>query len=323
MKKTILLLMMLFFPGLVQASIAPVVAITSPDNQSAFTAGSNIAITAAASEADGAVVSVAFYNGPIFMGQSNKSPYTYTWANVSVGSYTLTAVATDSNNVSTTSSALTVKVTPAPPMVVITSPANDSTFPAGSDINLAATALETNGTISTISFYNGATLLAASSMASSSFNYTWGHVPGGTYTLTAVATDANKVSGTSSPLNVTVTSSSAPAMAITSPLNGAVFRAGSDITITASASKSNGTISEVFFYDGTYFLGSSTVSPYTYIWTKVLSGDYTLTAEATDSNGGTLISTPVNITVNPSIIPLITPSIAAQKAGIKKSLGKS
>ena len=116
------------------------------------------------------------------MGKRHKFPYTYTWENVPVGTYVLTAVAI-ADGVSSTASAITVIVTaapPSPPEVDITSPANGTTFTAGSDIGLAATAAETNGTIATVSFYDGPTLLTTtSSMTSSVCNYTWAKVPAG------------------------------------------------------------------------------------------------------------------------------------------------
>jgi len=276
----------------------PAVAITSLNNDSTYTAGSAIAITATASETGGTIASVSFYNGSILLGQSSKSPYSYAWEGVHAGTYALTAVATDTNKVSTTSRTVTVTVIPAPPVVAIISPANDTTFTAGANISLAATASEFDGAISTVSFYNGSTLLTTSRMTSSSCHYTWANVPAGAYTLTAVATDTHKVSTTSGPITVTVTPSSAPVVAITSPVHDRTYTAGSNITITASASESNGTIREVYFFDGTYYLGTGSASPYTYTWTNVPAGPHSLTVEATDSNGGTLISAPVHITVN-------------------------
>jgi Bacterial Ig domain len=91
--------------------------------------------------------------------------------------------------------------------------------------------------------------------------------------------------------------STVPAVAITSPANESTFTSGSNIPIAVSVTGDNRSINEVFFYDRTYFLGSSTTAPYTYIWTKVPAGDYSLTVEATDSSGATLISAPINISV--------------------------
>ena len=309
MKKSMLFIMMLFFSGVVQASAIPVVAITNPDNKSTFTAGSNIVIIATALATEGTISSVSFYNGSILLGQTSKSPYTYIWDDVSAGTYALTAVATDTNKVSTTSAAVTITVTPVPEVAIV-SPAHDSTFTAGSNISLIATASEAKGTIATVSFYNGSTLLTTSSMTPLSCRYTWTNVPAGTYTLTAVATDTNKVATTSSPITVTVMPSSASVVAITSPVNNSAYTAGSNITITAAASEQNGIIREVYFFDGGYYLGTSTVSPYSYTWDNVLAGTHSLTVEATDDKGGTLISAPVNITVNPA--PVLPKTLVEQ-----------
>lgn len=299
MKKAVLFFMMLYFPSLSQASNLPVVSITNPENASTYFAGTVINITATALAAKGAISSVTFYKGSILLGQSIKSPYIYAWDPNTAGTFTLSAVATSSEGSSTTSNPVTVTIKPAPPVVDITSPANNTSFTAGSNVNLAASALEVNGTISEVSFYNGSTLLTTSSLTSSAYNYIWPDVPAGVYTLTAVATDINKVSTTSSPITINVTSSSAPFIAISSPTNNSIFTAGSNILIKAAISHSGGAVTEVYFYDGLDYLGSSTVSPYTYTWKNVTPGTYSLTAEATDSNGGTLISAPVNLIVNP------------------------
>lgn len=88
----------------------PTVSLTAPVNNATFTAGSNIALTATASDADGTVSKVEFYNGATKLGEATSSPYTYTWTNVAAGSYSLTAKATDNGNASTTSSAVNITV---------------------------------------------------------------------------------------------------------------------------------------------------------------------------------------------------------------------
>ncbi|MCR6638791.1 MAG: family 43 glycosylhydrolase [Sporocytophaga sp.] len=73
------------------------------------------------------------------------------------------------------------------PVVSITSPANGTRFTAGSDINIAATASTTAGTIANVQFYNGNTLLGSDN--SSPYSYNWMNVPAGGYLLRVVATD--------------------------------------------------------------------------------------------------------------------------------------
>src|SRR6185437_8740713 len=78
----------------------------------------------------------------------------------------------------------------------------------------------------------------------------------------------------------------------------ATFTAPASVTITASASETGGTISNVQFFNGTTLLGTSTTSPYSYSWTNVAAGTYSITAKATDNGGAVTTSAAVNITVN-------------------------
>ncbi len=91
-------------------NIPPVVSITSPTNNSKYNTGSNITITAAASDSDGYVTGVVFYNGTNVIGSVMTSPFTFVWNNVQAGSYSLTAVATDNDGASTVSSAVNITV---------------------------------------------------------------------------------------------------------------------------------------------------------------------------------------------------------------------
>jgi hypothetical protein len=91
-----------------------------------------------------------------------------------------------------------------------------------------------------------------------------------------------------------------PTVSITSPANGATFGAPANITINASASDSDGTISKVDFYQGLTLLGTDLTSPYSYNWNNVAEGNYILTAVATDNQDAVTVSSDVNITVNVS-----------------------
>jgi len=60
-----------------------------------------------------------------------------------------------------------------------------------------------------------------------------------------------------------------------------------DITITATADDSNGTIEKVDFYDGTTLIATCTDKPYTATLTGASAGTHTLKAVATDNDGET------------------------------------
>lgn len=88
-----------------------------------------------------------------------------------------------------------------------------------------------------------------------------------------------------------------PIVAITSPLDGATFTAPANITINATASDSNGTVTKVDFFQGSTLIGTDTTSPYSIAWSSVAAGSYMLTARATDNGNATTTSSPINITV--------------------------
>ena len=68
--------------------------------------------------------------------------------------------------------------------------------------------------------------------------------------------------------NVTITAvtSAGPVVSITSPANSASFIPGSSIVVTASASESGGTVTNVAFYLGSSLLGNVASGPYNYSW---------------------------------------------------------
>jgi Bacterial Ig domain len=88
----------------------PVVAITSPVNNTIFTLGQPVTVSATASDADGRVISVTFKANGFVVGKATSSPYTATWFPSSVGTYALSAVATDDKYDTTETDNITIVV---------------------------------------------------------------------------------------------------------------------------------------------------------------------------------------------------------------------
>jgi regulation of enolase protein 1 (concanavalin A-like superfamily) len=65
----------------------------------------------------------------------------------------------------------------------------------------------------------------------------------------------------------------------------------------------------VDFYNGATLLGTSSAPPYTFNWTSVPAGFYTLTAKATDSLSAVFVSAPVSITVGAPPAPWVEQDI--------------
>jgi hypothetical protein len=271
----------------------PAVSLTSPGGNTTFIAPAALTLTASATDTDGSITKVEFFNGATLIGTATAAPYRMTWNNVGAGAYTLTAKATDSDGATTISSGVSITVD-APPAVSLTSPTSGATFPVGATIPLTATASDSDGTVSKVEFYAGATLIAT--VATAPYSATWSNVAAGGYTLTAKATD--NVGATTTSGGVSITVGSPPTVNLTSPAAGATFTAPATIAAAATANASNGTIAKVEFYAGIASIGSATTAPYSITWSNVPVGTYTLTAMATDNSGASTISNGVTITVN-------------------------
>ena len=85
------------------------------------------------------------------------------------------------------------------------------------------------------------------------------------------------------------------AVSITSPAPNATV--SPSFQITANATVSPGTVTNVNFYDGATLLGNSTTSPYSYNVSGASLGAHALKAIARDSSGNSATSSVVNITV--------------------------
>lgn len=122
---------------------------------------------------------------------------------------------------------------------------------------------------------------------------------GTTYEWQAVVTDPTGRSTAGSTWSFTTRTSvnTAPSIAITGPTEGTVYPADpASVTITATASDTDGTIASVEFFSGTTSLGVATLPPYS-VTASLGAGTHTLTAVATDDGGAQTISSPVHITV--------------------------
>lgn len=89
----------------------PAVIISSPVNKSIFKAPATITITAIATDIDGAVGKVEFYNGSKKLGEKTTAPYIFIWKYVPRGTYSITVAVTDNQNLRTTSKPVLVNVT--------------------------------------------------------------------------------------------------------------------------------------------------------------------------------------------------------------------
>ncbi|HYV29394.1 MAG TPA: Ig-like domain-containing protein [Candidatus Eisenbacteria bacterium] len=274
----------------VVAYFPPTVTLTSPTNEASFTAPADVTLSAVPQPV-GSIQRVDFLANGQVVGSATSSPHTINWTNVAAGNYSLVAVATDIAGAAATSAPVAITID-APTLVALTSPTNGSAFAVGSTVNLAATAGPA-GAIQQVEFFANDQSLGF--VTNSPYTLSWNEVVAGQYTLTAQATDGSGLIATSAPVNITV--SAGPTIAITNPPAGANFTAPANITVTASADPA-ASIRRVDFFSNNQKVGTATNSPYSITWNNVAAGTYSLTAQATDTNGLVATSAPVAITVS-------------------------
>jgi hypothetical protein len=89
-----------------------------------------------------------------------------------------------------------------------------------------------------------------------------------------------------------------PAISLTSPADGSSYPAPASISLAASVTPNGHTITKVQFYNnGSTLLNEDTNSPYSFSWTNVGIGTYSLTARLVYDAGTTLDSGAANVTV--------------------------
>ncbi|MEO6237798.1 MAG: Ig-like domain-containing protein [Vicinamibacterales bacterium] len=276
----------------------PAVTLTSPASGTSYTAPATANLAATASDTDGTVARVDFYNGSTLLGSDATAPYALSWTNIAAGSYSVTAIAYDDAGASTTSAAATITVNAAngAPAATLTAPANGASFTSPASVSLTANATDSDGTIARVDFYNGSALLGSDTTAP--YAFTWANVAAGTYAVRAVAIDNTGASTSSATATITVTAANTPpTVSLTSPANGASYAAPATIALNATAADSNGTVARVEFYAGSTLLNSDSAAPYSFTWSNVLAGTYAVRAIAYDNAGATTSSATATVTV--------------------------
>jgi hypothetical protein len=316
----------------------PTITLTAPANNQSFTAPASITITADATDADGTVSKVDFYNGTTLLGTDNSAPYSFTWTNVAAGNYTITAKVTDNATAVSTSSVANIAVIAVPVCQTVSSSGDDGNVAANVlDNNLAtrwsasgdgqwlAFCLGTSQSVSgvQIAFYSGNTRQSIFDIQVSGDGIAWNtvsstiHSSGSslaleTFALTTLQNvqyvrilgHGNTVNAWNSYTEVKIivgtipVINKAPTASITSPANNDAYNAPAIVTINASAADTDGTVAKVDFYNGTTLLGSDASAPYSYTWMNVAAGTYSLTVKATDNEGATTTSSVITVKVN-------------------------
>jgi uncharacterized protein (DUF1800 family) len=297
--------------GTGHANNPPAVALSA--SATSITLGSSTMLTATASDRDGTVARVTFFDGANSIAQVTTAPYTYNYTPSTPGTHTITAIAVDNQLAQTVSNAVAVIVVPGgnlPPTVSLT--ATPATINLGAGTDLQATAADPDGSIAKVVFMSNGSAIAT--ITSAPYEFIYSPSAAGVYNVTAVATDNGGASTTSNTVQVTVNTGgrgtgTAPTVSVTANPTTVVLGSATALSATATPQGTGVTITKVEFYNGSTLISSDTTSPYTANFTPASTGTYSVTARAYDSNGNSANSAAVTVTAtsNPAAtLPRIT-----------------
>ena len=196
-----------------------------------------------------------------------------------------------------------IRSTPTPanaaPSVTITNPLNGASFTAPANVTIGADADDSDGSVTNVQFFDGATSLGNDTTSPFSVAAVFA---AGSHTLTAVATDNLGLSSTSAVVNITVNVGNIPpSVTITNPADSSVFGNTATVSVQMSASDTDGSVTNVQLFNGTNLLRNFTAAPYTFSGTSIggsfTLGTNTLTAIARDNLGAATTSAPVRVVI--------------------------
>jgi glucose/arabinose dehydrogenase len=172
----------------------PTVVLTAPANGSTGTTGTPISLMATATDSDGSVAKVEFFDGATKLGEDASSPYALSWTPTTTGAHSLIARATDNLGLITASAAVSVTINAStgdtqPPIATLTAPANLATGLAGT-LAVTATATDNVGVTSVEFQVDGAQVGATLAAAPYAINVDSNAYASGQHVLRVRASDA-------------------------------------------------------------------------------------------------------------------------------------
>ena len=286
---------------------APTVSLTAPADNARYLSPSSITLSANAAgpELNDLLQKVEFFVNGALAGTVTSAPWSFSWPSPALGTYTLTAVATDSQGAQSTSAARNVVVTDQnqAPTVSIVTPLDNSRWhsPASFMFQANASSGEANDVVRVEFYVNGA---LQGQDTTSPYSINLSSLPAGTYTLMARAVDGQNAQTDSIIRTITVSDTNAvPTVSLSAPASGANFpTAPASVTLTAAAGAGevNGWVTKVEFYVNGTLVNTDSAGPWSYTVSGLANGSYTITAKAFDQLNAETLSAPITVTVGPN-----------------------
>jgi hypothetical protein len=304
-----------FVPVYVHGQGSPTIGSFTISPSTVMSGDSTRLIASNVTEMGGTIMDVSFYLSGTLVGSGSRSGTTWTLpistAGYAAGSYTFTAIATDTSGNQSAPATATLTVTRGTPTIGSFT-VNPNTVQAGTPVTLtAANVTENGGTIVDVSFYLSGNLLGSGSQSGNNWSLpvaTDSFTPG-TYTFTAIATDDAGNQSVPATATLTVTGTGVPVIG-SFTITPSTVQAGTPVTLTAaSVTDTGGTVIDVSFYLSGTLVGSGSQSGNN--WALTVATDsftpdtYAFTAIATDDAGNQSMPATATLTVTGTGMPII------------------
>lgn len=167
-----------------QSNTPPTVTVTAP---ASAIAGTTVTLSADANDNDGSITQVEFFVNNVSVGIDNSAPYSINYITTLGAGQIVRAVATDNQGATSNSNNVVMNVVAnIPPAVTISSPVDGALFVAPEQVNIVASASDSDGSIAQVEFFvNGISIGVDNN---SPYSTSWSSVVGEN-TIQAVATD--------------------------------------------------------------------------------------------------------------------------------------
>jgi Concanavalin A-like lectin/glucanases superfamily/Bacterial Ig domain len=282
--------------------LPPSVFLTTPYGDQAISAPATLVLAADAYAPRGAIRAVEFLVDGVKLGEAATAPYTLPWTVQAPGAHALTALALADNGLSATTLPITVTVAAKHQAALLLTVAEEGGPAAGPAVLvLNAAGDHVDGAVAKVEFF--ADGMRIGEAVTAPFSLRWGRPSPGEHLITAIAHLSAGASLAGEPLKVVVQPPARPPLlaVIESPEDGAEVPDSSHLTIRVKAASRDGRVTRVDYFADEQKVGESTVSPFSYIWTRATAGLHHLRVVANDEHGLSAASEAVTVLIGKNV----------------------
>jgi hypothetical protein len=276
-------------------ALPPSVFLTAPAADQGLGAPASLLLAAEAYAPRGAIRAVEFLVDGVKLGEATAAPYTQPWTVPAPGPHAITAHALCDNGLAATTLPVTITVAAKRQAALHLTVAEDG------GLVLTATPDHLEGALARVEFLADGVRIGEAVTAP--YSLRWGKAPPGEHLVTAFALLAGGGSVAGEPLKVVVQPPARPPLVamIESPEDGSEVPESSHLTIRARATSRDGRVVRVDYVADEQKVGESTVSPFSYVWTRATPGLHHLRVIASDDRGLSASSETVTVLIGKNV----------------------